>query len=684
MVSGGDALLEIRGMDNASWSAQIDGRDVTKEFRPTSNSSSLLALLKGLKVGKNLLEIRVNGVIQSTLELVNHPLSGPILSGPHEGLFICETATNGLGQPLDADCNAKPLIQYYYKSTKPAEGANVMAWPAPSSGNLAIGFKPLDPTSPPPDDVALISTPTGETVPYIVRREIGTINRAVYEIQFLHRPGRPLPTPWGRERLSWNGRIVDLVGGGGNLHHQGTLGGSIGEANEPFLVQGYATITSTLDLMTNIEVTAETLSMLKEHFIKEYGEPVHTIGWGGSARAILQYLVAQNYPGLLDGLIPSLAYSDVVTSLAYTNIDCRLLDHAFERTSQHWTEDQKTAVAGFATWRLCSALVKYYEGWLTDPKKCDPLIPKDKIYDRVSNPNGIRCDFYDDEINVLGRNALSGGARRAWDNVGVQYGLAAFLNGAIDAEHFVELNESVGGNDDEGHIVAMRTAADAEAVHMAYAGGLVMTGGGGINQVPIIEWRPYGDDMMDGHDYLRSFVTRARLLAANGSADNQVMITYPRYTTVDWVRMALGYQDVFGLSERAHELLPKMDRWLDNIAADQSPNVAEKVRRDRPPDVADGCWTINARHIAEPMTYGGGGECNRLYPPHANPRIVAGSPLADDVLKCQLKPVSAGDYTHALNADQLNRLQVVFPTGVCDYSKPGVGQEITRKTWQRY
>jgi len=32
----------------------------------------------------------------------------------------------------------------------------------------------------------------------------------------------------------------------------------------------------------------------------------------------------------------------------------------------------------------------------------------------------------------------------------------------------------------------------------------------------------------------------------------------------------------------------------------------------------------------------------------------------------------------------LERLRAVFPGGVCDYSRPGVGQQITKVTWQKY
>jgi hypothetical protein len=57
---------------------------------------------------------------------------------------------------------------------------------------------------------------------------------------------------------------------------------------------------------------------------------------------------------------------------------------------------------------------------------------------------------------------------------------------------------------------------------------------------------------------------------------------------------------------------------------------------------------------------------------------VAGAPIALDIIKCQLKPVSVADYPATLTAAQLARVNSVFPQGVCDWSKPGVEQ--TRST----
>jgi hypothetical protein len=60
---------------------------------------------------------------------------------------------------------------------------------------------------------------------------------------------------------------------------------------------------------------------------------------------------------------------------------------------------------------------------------------------------------------------------------------------------------------------------------------------------------------------------------------------------------------------------------------------------------------------------------------HASPRQVAGGPLAENILKCRLKPLSPLDYGPVLfSSAQWTRLQTTFPDGVCDWSEKGVGQ----------
>ncbi len=55
---------------------------------------------------------------------------------------------------------------------------------------------------------------------------------------------------------------------------------------------------------------------------------------------------------------------------------------------------------------------------------------------------------------------------------------------------------------------------------------------------------------------------------------------------------------------------------------------------------------------------------------------MAGGPRAENILKCTLKPLVFSDYTGiTFTAGQQARLQATFPTGVCDWTKPGIGQQ---------
>lgn len=664
---------------NAPLTVLLNGRNVTAAFRAPQWDRHPRGLLTGLRSGQNEITARSTGKIKSVVGIVNHSLAGPIFSGPHQAPFICETEANGLGPALDSDCAAKTIVQYYYKSTESTE-----TLPTAARGALTTGFKAYDPSLPRPPDVAQTVTADGRTVSYIVRRELGTINRAVYEIQFLHEPGQPLPTPWEHPQSGWNGRLVYFFEGGcGAGYHQGTLE-PVGAPQEPIVGQGYAFATSSLNVFQNScndRISAETLSMVKEHFIKEYGEPIHTIGWGGSGGSIQLYLTAQNYPGLLDGIIPYISFPDMATSVQ-TDTDCSLLHHAFDTSSAvRWTEEQKTAISGFATWRTCPESAESPD--LDPVKMCDVVVPETLLYNKVDRPLGARCDVYDNEVNIFGSNPSTGHAYQPLDNVGVQYGLMAFQKGLISSEQFVELNERVGGYDGDGEIVETRTEAEAEAVRTAYRRGLVLTGGGGLAQIPIIDWRPYTDDLADEHVRFRSLATRERLISANGSAGNQVILVFPRYA-ISELRLAISmqtFESVF--AKRGQEILGQMDHWLDAIAADRTPgNALARIVRNKPSALSDGCRDINDQELSEPATFDQPGRCNDLYPVFGDPRLAAGAPRADDVLKCTLKPLNAADYSQPLTTMQLKRLAAVFPKGVCDYSHPGLGQEVTMSTWQ--
>jgi hypothetical protein len=471
--------------------------------------------------------------------------------------------------------------------------------------------------------------------------------------------------------------VYDFGAGCAAGYRQGTFFGTVGATQEPVLAKGYALATSTLNIFGNgcdPTVSAETLSRVKAYFVERHGMPIHTIGQGRSGGAMQQYLIAQSYPGLLDGIVVSGSFPDHTTYLQSAT-DCALLDRAFDVSTLRWSDEQKAAVSGFATWATCLTALKWAP---LDARNCDPSIPKHLVYDAATNPRGVRCTIHDNQINSLGRDPRTGFARRPLDNVGVQYGLVAFNSGAITADQFIELNENIGGYDVDGNIVALRTVADVEAVRRAYERGLVMTGGDGLSRIPIIDWRIYTDDQGDNHDRFRSLVARARLIAANGHADNQAML-------VD--APALGFYMAFyvpadftdAVTQRSRSLVMQMDGWLNNIAADGRPG-ANKVVRNRPADLQDGCWQVDGKRMFEPVLDGRSGRCGQMYPVHADPRVAAGGPLTDDVLKCALKPVDPADYTQLLQPSQLERLQALYPEGVCDFGRPGIGQGVTAAT----
>ncbi|MBK8315611.1 MAG: hypothetical protein IPL01_17025 [Acidobacteria bacterium] len=130
--------------------------------------------------------------------------------------------------------------------------------------------------------------------------------------------------------------------------------------------------------------------------------------------------------------------------------------------------------------------------------------------------------------------------------------------------------------------------------------------------------------------------------------------------------------------------LDTMNKWLDNLAADKSPLSTARVVRHKPAEAADACWDPAGKKIVEAASFDGKGECNKLYPVHSEPRLVAGAPLTNDIIKCQLKPVNFAGYKVKFTDAQKARMTALYSAGVCDLSKPGVGQGPIKGTYRRY
>jgi len=675
-VSGGDVLVEVdvpRNVPSQKAKVFANGRDVTSAFVWNDAARTLTGLVNGLALGTNEISVQSNGNgngrPSASLTVVNHPITGPVFSGPQESPFICETQsfrfpdrTQPLGAALDDNCSIATRVDYFYR-------ASDNSW------------KRLSDLQNYPDDVSSTTTNEGKTVPFIIRLETGTVDRAIYQTAMLDDP-KNQPTPGLFQRSnSWNGRLVYQFGGGCTTgwYRQGASTGGVTDA--VILGMGYAMASSSLNVFgnnCNDLLTAEAFAMTRERFIETYGVPSYTLGFGCSGGSYQQHQIADNYPGMLDGIIPGCSFPEVGFATIHSITDARLIANYFMNSAtMPWTDEQKRQVVGFHNLATMTTPTVFEGALRISPTfYCPDVLPVELRYDPVTNPHGARCDVYDHTVNVYGRDPATGFALRPIDNVGIQYGLAALQRGTITMDQFLDLNEKVGGYDDDANFQAARTVADDAAMRAAYRTGRLTNGGGGLRDIPIIDYRAYADDDPNGNIHLRyhSFSMRERLQKANGDADNQIML-------VEDSRYGL-YSSSSPLLQFA---LKELDKWVATVKADDADiTLHRKVVRDKPAELVEGCNTRDASptFIAEKQTRDPSLKCEQLYPSAPAPREVAGASVASDIIKCQLRPVSLADYPADITPAQMSRLQNVFPSGVCDWNKPGIEQQPLAGTWQ--
>lgn len=657
-VTGGDVLVEVEAA-SASLEPRFEAAGVPLAARRQDYGQVARGqryVVRGLPIGNVRLRVVV-GNESTEVALRNHSVTGPILSGPHLTPYECRTVDNGLGEPLDEHCSARSQIAWYYRSTR----GGFRHWP--------------DPRAIRPDDIATTVLRDGRSVPFVVRIDSGTINRSVYRIAMLADPDSPAPagpTRWNRRLIVWfgccgaaqyNQGIVRIEPGGDGI--------ATWVLRERELSLGYAVAVSSgliNNQHANPHLQGETLMMLKEYFVKRFGVPDWTLGFGYSGGAIQQLLIAQLFPGLLDGIQAGLAFPETIMP---TIADCRLLQRVFDAEPSRWTARKRAAIEGFlpgvcGVWDavFATSLMVADDRARGSPFGCG-LRDASAVYDPVRHPRGARCSIFDTNANVLGRDSRTGFARRPYDNVGVQYGLKALQAGTIDFEDFLLLNERVGGYDNDGELRSVRSVADAGAVEAAYSGGLVNSFGGGLSSMPIVTYRNNGGMPNDIHDRLQDLILRARLQRATDRHDNHIALTAGAASGIDVEPIATDL----------------VARWLDAIVADRGIDGLDKVVRNKPSDAADSCWLPFRRRIVEPLGADPRARCNLAYPLASGPRIIAGLPLENDILKCHLRPIRADDYPGRLDATRMDRLRSVFPQGVCDSSRPGVGQGPPRGTY---
>ena len=735
LISDGDALVEVQVPHNVRLDrvkVKLNGNDVSASFVANASAQTLRGVVKGLKVGKNELAVQSkpgqgdghgfghDNDDDASLTITNHPRGGPVLLGSQTQPWICATptpvaqngntpASNASGLTtfaVDAQCNIATEYKLFYRTTTVGCSSALPDPSPPAAPPTNNCFKPYTPGTT-PADLATTTTTDGVTVPYIVRVERGTMNRGIYDIAVLFDPTKPwnplAPQP------QWNRKVVH------------TYGASTGQprlqfrteqnwADHQALSRGFMVVDNSLTdslFNSNRVLNAETTMMMKEHVVDAYGEIKFLMGNGCSGGSIQQNTAASIHPGLLDGIQPSCDYPDSIsTGMEVT--DCVLLVNFYASTdwlalqsglTQAQINAKKAAINGHLDHLGCQSWNNAFgfnnkpgnyartlvsdqtTGALTTlpESRNNCLLPAALVYDPVANPDGTRCGDPDLATAVWGTtdNENAPGHRRALqtgDNVGLQYGLAALKSGAISAEEFITLNEKIGGVDKDSNRIAQRSSADLRALSIAYRAGIVSSGKN-LGKLPIIDSRGYDEQGI--HYIWRSFAERARIDAANhGNHGNQIMW---RYGTALLPATAAQVNAVTVAS------FLMMDTWLTtllNTAPKDTINAArtqDQVIAAKPALAFDLCYLTGDVNFATPVTDMALCDADPRLMRHTSPRQVAGGPLAEDILKCHLRPINTADYLPAtFTAEQLNRLYATFPDGVCDWSRPGIGQQPAR------
>ena len=716
----------------------VDGTDVTSSFTTLANGRTL-GIVKGLKNGTNNLNAAStdSSFRGARLVITNAPIGGPVLLSAQTSPWVCATpvpvaesgstpASNASGlstKAIDAQCNIATEYKLFYRTKTPVTAAAgdggcsfvlpdptpTIAVPNPTTPANSC-FQPYVTGTTLATAVASTTTTTGLTVPYIVRVERGTINRGIYDIAVLFDPTQTAPWTPTAPQPQWNGKVVYSYGASTGVPRL-QFRTEQNWADDSALSRGFMVVDNSLtDSLYNANrvLVAETTMMMKEYIVENYGEILYTMANGCSGGSINQNTVASTFPGLLDGIQPSCDYSDSITTGLEVS-DCVALVNTY--VSPEWTalmagmtqaqiNAKKTAINGHLDQTACHGwnnlfgfagkAGNYTPAFVVDnttgavasvpPAKNNCLLPAALVYDPVTNPTGTRCGDADLSTAVWGSTTgIAAGSTRALqtlDNIGIQYGFKALLAGAITAEEFVTLNEKIGGVDADSNRTATRSSADLAALDIAYKSGIVASGKN-LGKLPIIDARGY--DEFSGNTALgqfgihltwRSFAERARLDAEAGSHANQVMF---RYGTGLTPPAASGITLLSFLT---------MDTWLSNLltSAPKATLNAERTQAQvvaaKPAAAFDFCYLSTDTTFSTKVTDQAVCDADAKLVKRSSPRQVAGGPLAENILKCQLKPISFSDYTGiTFTSAQQTRLQAVFAAGVCDWTKPGVGQQ---------
>ena len=642
---------------------------------------------------------------------------GPVnslYSGPGQYPFYCMTLNSGLGQP-EVD-NQEGYGVPVYASLD--DRKTVIGFSKDCGVRTRLSYYQLDSTGEfsQLSDKQLSDANTLET--RLFRVEQGTINRFIYTLVM------PISADEIGDRLAsswWNKRLIyQFQGGSGIGYRQGRqLPIRVMDRQKQQLLDGYAVISSSGNRTSytyNMLLAEDTARRVKKQFTALYGAPLYTVGIGGSGGGLAQYLIGQNSSGILDGLIPLYSYPDMITQTTYA-LDCDLLNNYFTFRAENrasWNDwqrrrliegmnaindfPQKTAylqpvnqiMAGFVPSlpKGNSECINGYFGLSTFINNPRQGFIRDFFHPDVVEQ--VNWSYWQDMAHILGQDE-NGFGLSTWDNVGVQYGLSAFVAGDISIDEFLDINRKIGswkpqqemqaeeiltpfgrkiplwlslwGNQNITELkdrVAPRHRGAIAAMNAAYRSGQVFIGD---VELPIIDVRHYLEDDLDMHHVSASFYSRLRIEQARGHAENHVI----------WI----AHKD-HNPVKRAFQL---MDEWLLTAQTQIDPELIKA----KPSVLQDTCFAADGSVIAQGQGVWDGdwnkktvGTCQQAYPMYSTSRIQAGGQWAGDVFKCRLIPVTQAIAQGLYGAHQVlpyqQRLEQIFPEGVCDYSAGDLGR----------
>jgi len=672
-----------------------------------------------LLVNKHIsLSVRPTEYFNFPIKIGQHGPVKSLYSGDTQYPFYCMTVDSKLGQPLVDNQLAYGVPVYldvlkqekiigYSKDCSIA--TNVQYFVLYQSGEITKLTES--------DLVAYIDNKNNNDKT-LLRVEQGTINRFIYTMIM------PVSADEIGQRLAqseWNKRLVFQFNGGSGIgYRQGKQKAKrVIDRQKQQLRDGYAVISSSGNKTSytyNMLLAEDTARRVKKHFVSLYGEPLYTVGIGGSGGGLAQYLIAQNSTGILDGLIPLYSYPDMITQTTYA-LDCDLLNNYFVFRAQNrsqWLDwHKRQAVEGM------NALNNFPQrgGYLQPVNQIMagfvPSLPSGNsecingyfgLSSFINNPRQgflrdffhpdvvkqVKWSFWQDLVSVLGEDKQGYGLS-TWDNVGVQYGLLAMQKKAITVDEFIDLNSKIGSWKPQiemtaEHIwlpfgrkiplwlslwgshnitpinqgIAERHEGSIHGMKAAYRAGQVFIG---KITLPVIDVRHYLEKDLDMHHVSASFFSRLRIIEQNGHSDNHVI----------WIS-----DKNYNPAVLAFKL---MDEWL--LTLRNNPNIS--TLEAKPKGLSDQCFSANGEVLFQGNDIWDGqwnnkseGECQKIYPMFSTSRIQSGSTWSGDMFKCQLMSVNhaikQGLYGSIDMEHYQQKLEKIFPNGVCDYNKVDQGR----------